>query len=84
MEDKEAESTHRAGMPRRDFVRGIAAIPALSAALGASQAPATSGSRFVAIQVAANTLLDEGIDRCLDLMQECAAINVVVVQSHTY
>ena len=84
MEDKEAESTHRAGMPRRDFVRGMAAIPALSAALGASQAPAASGSRFVAIQVAANTLLDEGIDRCLDLMQECAAINVVVGQSHTY
>lgn len=66
---------------RRDFVRGIAGISAARAAAG--NAPPAAG-RFVAIQVAPSTLLDEGIPRCLDLIQECAAVNVIVVQSHTY
>jgi hypothetical protein len=63
----------------------MAAVPTLGAALAAPQdeKPAAK-SRFVAIQVGPNTLLDEGIDRCLDLLQETAAINVIVVQSHTY
>ena len=31
-----------------------------------------------------HSLFDEGIDRCLDLIQETAAINAVMVYSQTY
>lgn len=36
------------------------------------------------IQMGPHTMLDEGIDRSLDLVQETAAINTVMVYSHTY
>jgi hypothetical protein len=65
---------------RRDFVRGIAGLPAARAVAGALPV----AGRFVAIQVAPSTLLDETIPRCLDLIQECAPVNTIVVQSHTY
>jgi hypothetical protein len=72
------------GIGRRDFLKGVAAVPAAGAALGAFQAKPPATSRFVAIQVAPHTLLDEGIDRALDTMQQTAAINVAIIQSHTY
>lgn len=84
MKGQPTKPESQAGVARRDFVRGMAALPAMGATLEAFQAKPASTSRFVAIQVAANTILDEGIERCLDLMQETAAINVIVVQSHTY
>jgi hypothetical protein len=59
-------------------------IPAVGAVASAASGHAPAGGRFVAIQVAPNSLLDETIPRCLDLIQDCAAVNVVVVQSHTY
>lgn len=40
--------------------------------------------RFNAIQMGPHTMLDEGIDRCLDLIQETAAINCLMVYTHTY
>ncbi len=46
-----------------------------------AQKPST---RFNAIQMGPHTMLDEGIDRCLDFIQETAAINVLMVYSHTY
>jgi hypothetical protein len=39
---------------------------------------------FVGIQMGPHTMLDEGINRCLDLVQQTAAINAVMVYSHTY
>jgi hypothetical protein len=44
------------------------------------------GSRtpFNAIQIGPHTMLDEAIDRSLDLIQETAAINVLMIYSHTY
>ena len=41
--------------------------------------------RFNAIQMGPHTMLDEGIERCLlDLIQDTAAINALMVYSHTY
>ena len=31
-----------------------------------------------------HTMLDEGIERCLDLIQETAGINALLLYSHTY
>jgi len=67
-------------MERRTFLQGMAALPAVAA----EQEQTRPANRFVAIQVGPNTILDEGIERCLDTLQDCAAINVIVVQSHTY
>src|SRR5215471_313609 len=63
---------------RRRLVQALAAAPALAAAQPAPP------PRFNAIQMGPHTMLDEGIDRALDLIQETAAINCVMVYSHTY
>jgi hypothetical protein len=65
-----------AGMKRRDFVRGAAAIPAAMMA--------QDDWTFVGIQANPHIMLDEGLDHCLDLMKETARINAVVAYSHSY
>lgn len=65
---------------RRHFVSAAAAAPLTIA--HAQQAPAAA--RFAGIQMGPHTMLDEGIDRCLDLIQDTAAINALMVYSHTY
>jgi hypothetical protein len=70
-------------LARRQFVRELAGILAVGPA--ALQAAAAAPSeRFVGIQMGPHTLLDEGIERTLDLIQETAAINVVMPYSHGY
>ncbi len=77
-------------MKRRDFIRQAAAISAVSASGNAQQQPAIAApkpqatERFIGIQMGPHSLLDEGIDRCLDLIQETAAVNAVFVYSQTY
>jgi hypothetical protein len=39
---------------------------------------------FNGIQMGPHTMLDEGIERCLDLIQDTAGINALMVYSHTY
>ena len=83
---------------RRDFVKAAAVSVAVSQAeLSSGQTDATvstanssdqpnptSEQVFNAIQVGPYTLLDEGLDHALDLMQSTAAINALFVYSHTY
>jgi hypothetical protein len=56
-------------------------IPAV-AALASGQSGRTE--KFNGIQMGPHTILDEGIDHTLDLIQSTAAINAVMVYSHTY
>ncbi|HXS93978.1 MAG TPA: hypothetical protein VN736_05190 [Candidatus Limnocylindrales bacterium] len=63
---------------RRGFLKGLAALPALAAAEPQPRTP------FNGIQMGPHTMLDEGIDHCLDLIQDTAAINAVMIYSHTY
>src|SRR5215471_15637091 len=67
-----------ASVSRRRFVQALCAAPVLASAQSARTPP------FNAIQMGPHTMLDEGIDRALDLIQETAAINAVMVYSHTY
>ena len=84
-------------LTRRDFVKAAAvslasAPTAMAAAQESSEAsPAGSAAAtppsekiFNAIQVGPYTMLDEGIDHALDLMQSTAAINALLLYSHTY
>ncbi len=76
---------------RRDFVKAaavsLAASPAAASSAEQPTAPAnvpTSEQVFNAIQVGPYTLLDEGIEHALDLMQSTAATNALFLYSHTY
>lgn len=67
---------------RRDFLKNAALA---AAALPAEAVPAPPlASRFNGIQMGPHTMLDEGIEHALDLVQQTAAINAVLVYSHTY
>jgi hypothetical protein len=82
------DTDHRTGHPtdhptgRRAFLKVALTAPALSTL--AAQQPAAPAKLFNAIQMGPHTMLDEGIERALDLVQETAGINTLMVYSHTY
>jgi hypothetical protein len=50
-----------------------------------SRAPAASeGKRFVAIQIGARSFVDEGVEKCLDTLQQKAGVNVLMPTVFTY
>jgi hypothetical protein len=83
---------------RRSFLKGITAAPAVALASGESlfgqaapsrsQAPANQagakGKKFVAMQIGARSFVDEGVDKCLDTLQEKGGVNVVMATVFTY
>jgi len=84
---------------RRKFVKNIGTIIAAGAAvdlsMGAVSYPFISGNSkpesqikqgktFVGIQMSPHTMLDEGIEECLDLIGETAGVNAVFPYSHAF
>ncbi len=55
---------------------------AASATAAFAQSP--SASPFVGIQVGPHSLFDEGIDRCLDTIQQNSSANTLLIYSQTY
>lgn len=57
-------------------------------AAGAAQSPPAQspakGKRFVAIQIGARSFVDEGVDKCLDTLQEKGRVNVLMSTVFTY
>src|SRR5262245_51235276 len=47
-------------------------------------APPSDKKKFVAIQIGARSFVDEGVDKCLDTLQEKAAVNVLMPTVFTY
>jgi hypothetical protein len=66
---------------RRDFLRN-AALASVALSMRASAAPAPAA--FNAVQIHPFSFYDEGIERVLDLLQETAGINALLVYSHLY
>jgi hypothetical protein len=67
--------------------RSLAAMPApLLASLGEAGAVQSHSSKkkFVAIQIGARSFVDEGVDKCLDTLQEKASVNVLMPTVFTY
>ena len=64
----------------------MAAGAALTASGFAASATAAADPvlPFNAVQMSPHSMLDEGIDHCLDLIQETAAVNCIMVYSHAY
>src|SRR5499426_738703 len=84
---------------RRDFLKGataasVAAIGAHSPSAGATEkvsparAPAPlqtqKNKKFIAIQVGAVSFVDEGVDKVLDIFQERARVNALMLAVFTY
>ena len=72
------------GNQRRDFLKSLGAASALSGGAAAQPSAVQPPARFVGIQMGPHTMLDEGIERALDLVQETARVNALLVYSHTY
>jgi hypothetical protein len=85
---------------RREFLKhtGMASAMFLGGGLGAAhlaaaepaspvQAPDAATKRekpFIAIQIGARSFVDEGVDKCLDTLQEKAMVNVLMPTVFTY
>src|SRR6516165_2288381 len=93
------KSENSDGKPnRRDFLQSVAVASAALgsglATIGATNEPSAAkedgallrktAAPFVGIQMGPHTMLDEGIERCLDLLQETAAVNAIMPYSHGY
>jgi hypothetical protein len=78
---------------RRSFLKcstaaALAAAMPNGAAVGAQEAARTTalppGKRFIGIQVGAVSFVDEGVDRVLDILQERAGVNALMLAVFTY
>ena len=69
-------------MKRRDFVKAAAA--AAIAPQGAIALEPKRREPLSGIQIAPFSILDEGIDRCLDTLQAKAAVNALFIYSQSY
>lgn len=71
---------------RRTVLKGLG-VAAAAGALGRSAraSSAEAGKEpFVGVQVGSHSMFDEGIDRCLDLLQENAAANAIFLYATGY
>ena len=69
-------------MKRRNFVKAAAAAaiaPQVAIAAEPKRREPLSG-----IQIAPFSILDEGLDRCLDTLQSKAAVNALFIYSQSY
>ncbi len=75
---------------RRDFLRAATAVTATSAwtalpqPILASQHATSDQAPPVGVHIAAHSFYDEGIEHCLDFLQETAGINVLFITSNSY
>ncbi|HWB83034.1 MAG TPA: hypothetical protein VG675_02760 [Bryobacteraceae bacterium] len=70
---------------RRDLLQGLAAVPLTAvAAAQIRRQPSAAAKPFVGIQMTPWSMLDEGIEHVLDLLQGECGINSLLVYSHTY
>lgn len=75
-------------MNRRQFIESNAVLAAAAAlgpaASGESAATSRTGKPLAGIQIEPSELLDEGIETCLDFLQEEAAVDALFCYSQTY
>lgn len=66
--------------------QSLAANPPAAAQATAKPATAASdpGKRFVAIQISAQSFVDEGVEKCLDTLKEKGGVNVIMPVAYSY
>lgn len=68
-------------MKRREFIKAASATVLSTGALARETAPT---ERLAGVQIAPFSILDEGIDRCLETLKDKAAINALFIYSQSY
>jgi len=71
-------------MRRRAFLRHVAGTGAALAAPTLLRSAAPAVRPLIGIQIAGHSLLDEGMDRCLDLVQSTCRANTLFLYSHSH
>ncbi len=73
-------------MKRRDFIKSAAVVAMAPANAPANELaqPNREPAPLVGVQIAPVSILDEGIEQCLDTLREKAAINTLFIYSQTY
>lgn len=71
-------------MERREFMKAAAIAAVAGSQSSACNRRGGDQDSLVGIQIAPVSMFDEGIDRCLDTLQETAGINTLFVYSQTY
>lgn len=72
-------------MNRRRFLqRSAGAFAGLAASPSLVRAASEGGAPLSGLQIAPHSVLDEGMDRCLDILQEKAAVDTLFIYTHTY
>lgn len=56
---------------------------ALLAQAGAAAASAP-GKKFIAMQLSAQSFVDEGVDNCLEILQQKGGVNVIMPTAYSY
>ena len=62
----------------------FSAPPAVRQVQRAQKPVSPDGKKFVAVQIGARSFVDEGVERCLDTLQEKAGVNVLMATVLTY
>jgi hypothetical protein len=64
---------------------GLAASSSQAAIQSGSGAAASSANqKFIAMQISAQSFVDEGVDKCLDTLQQKAGVNVIMPVAYSY
>lgn len=63
---------------------GILRLESAGSAAESPEGGAAPRSPFVGVHLAAHSLYDEGLDHCLDFLQETAGVNTLLVTSNAY
>jgi hypothetical protein len=81
---KAASMTSAAALVGRNgFAEPSPGLPA-AATFGEPSPNTTSDKKFVAMQISAQSFVDEGVDKCLDTLQEKGGVNVVMPVVYSY
>ncbi len=87
--EKDHNHSRRSFLKRSTAAALAATMPGAAAAVNAQEATrstglAPSGKKFIGIQIGAVSFVDEGVDKVLDVVQEKAGVNALMLAVFTY
>lgn len=69
---------------RQGFAGSTHGAPPMTTLIQSEGAPASANKKFVAMQISAQSFVDEGVDKCLDTLQQKGGVNVVMPVAYSY
>jgi hypothetical protein len=82
---KAVSMTSAIGLTSGHNFAGHASGLSIEADIDHSAPPASAGiKKFIAMQISPQSFVDEGVDKCLDMLQEKGRVNVIMPVSFSY